>query len=183
MSMNSLPEIQRICAAMENEEIGRASFLECLCRLVAAEIGCSRVGIWVFRESSSGRILHCLALYDQSKNCMTSVPDVSGEEVVAYFQTLERVGYVMATDARIHFATEGMFAAHLAPNGVHSMMASAFSVNGKLYGAFTCTQVGRQMEWERRQLNALRQIGSRASLALASQAERLVVNTKPAALT
>jgi GAF domain-containing protein len=180
--MKSQMEIQRICAAIENGEIDRASFLERCTKLVAAEVGCSRAGIWVFRETVRGRTLHCLALHDRANRAMTTVPDEAGDHVVAYFQALEQVGYVMATDARVHFATAGLFADHLAPNGVESMMAASFSVNGKLYGAFTCSQVGRQMEWDRQQLNVLRQIGSRASLALAAHAARTAMDTRPAAL-
>jgi hypothetical protein len=53
-------------------------------------------------------------------------------------------------------------------------------VNGKLYGAFTCTQVGDQIEWARPQLNVLRQIGSRVSLALVTHAARAELDTRPA---
>src|SRR6266516_2200306 len=96
-----------------------------------------------------------------------------------YFQTLEKVGYVIAADARTHFATAGFFAEQLAPRGIESIMAASFSVNGKLYGAFTCTQVGSQTEWGRPQLNVLRQIGARVSLALATHAARTALDTRP----
>lgn len=62
------------------------------------------------------------------------------------------------------------------------MMAVSFSVNGRLFGAFTCTQMVYAMEWSRPQLNALRQIGSRVSLALATSDTRTALETRPAAL-
>jgi hypothetical protein len=62
------------------------------------------------------------------------------------------------------------------------MMASSFSVNEGLFGAFTCTQAGCAMEWSRPQLNVLRQIGSRTSLALATYDARTALDTRPAAL-
>jgi GAF domain-containing protein len=181
--MNPQAEIQRLCAALENGEIDRTAFLEHSSRLVAVEVGCSRAGVWVFRDTSFGRTLHCLAMHDRLKGGMTAVPDDSaGEPVAAYFHALEQVGYVMATDARTHFATAGFFPDRLAPRDVQSVMAASFSVNGKLHGAFTCAQAGRQMVWTRPQLNVLRQIGSRASLALAAHAIRTAMDTRPAPL-
>jgi GAF domain-containing protein len=180
--MNIPIETQRLCAMLEHQEVDRDAFLDRCSRLVAQAIGCSRAGIWVFVDTQNGRFLRCLAMYDGLRNRMTTVSDHSGDHVGVYFQILEQVGYVIATDASEHFATAGFFAEHLKPNGVQSMMAVSFSVNGKVYGAFTCTQVGAQLEWGRPQLNILRQIGSRVSLALASHAARTALDTRPAPL-
>ena len=180
-TMNVAVETQRICAMLEHAEIDQRAFLDRSARLVAEAVGCSRAGIWVFVGTLNGRMMHCLAMYDGVKNRMTTVADhPPGDHVSVYFQTLEKVGYVIATDARTHFATAGFFAEHLQPRGVQSMMAASFSVNGKLYGAFTCAQVGSQIEWARPQLNVLRQIGARVSLALATHAARTAMDTRPA---
>lgn len=180
--MNVAVETQRICAMLEHAEIDQRAFLDRTARLVADAVGCSRAGIWVFVGTMNGRLLRCLAMYDGVNDCMTTAADHQpGDSVGVYFQTLERVGYVLATDARTHFATAGFFAEHLEPRGVQSMMAAGFSVNGNLYGAFTCAQVGRQTEWARPQLNLLRQIGARVSLALVTHATRTALDTRPAA--
>jgi GAF domain-containing protein len=173
---------QHMCARLENAEVSRAVFLEQCTRLVAATVGCSRAGVWVFRHTADGQELNCLAMYDGVGDRMTTVQDEAGEHVHTYFQTLEQVGYVIAADAQTHFATAGFFSDRLEPRGVRSMMAASFSVNGRLFGAFTCTQVGSPMEWSRPQLNVLRQIGSRASLALATYDARTALDTRPAAL-
>jgi hypothetical protein len=47
-------------------------------------------------------------------------------------------------------------------------MASSFSINGRLFGAFTCTQVERAADWTPLQLTKLKRIGARVSLALAN---------------
>ncbi len=60
----------------------------------------------------------------------------------------------------------GLFARRLHGRGVRSLLASSFAVNGRLFGAFTCTQVGARQEWTSRQLGTLRQIGAQTSLAL-----------------
>jgi len=136
----------------------------------------------VFRDTERGRTLHCLAMFDSNANRMTFVDDEAGPHVLTYFQTLDQVGYVMAADAQTHFATAGFFNDRFKPNGVCSMMAASFSVNGRLFGAFTCTQVNSRIEWNRSQLQALRHIGHRASLALASHEARTALDTRPTLL-
>jgi GAF domain-containing protein len=175
-------DLQRLCARLENGEADGSAFLEQCTRLVATAVGCTRAGVWVFRDTARGRTLHCLALYDGVMDRMTSVEDEAGVHVLTYFQTLEHVGYVMAADAQTHFATSGFFDDRLQPNGVRSMMAAGFSVNGRLFGAFTCSQVHSRMEWSRSQLDVLRQIGHRASLAIASYEARTALDTRPARL-
>jgi GAF domain-containing protein len=175
-------EVQRLCGDFENRVIRRPEFLEHCARLVAARVGCSRAGIWIFQGQKPSLRMHCLAMFDGVREQMTQVPDEEGTSVSDYFLALEQTGHVIATDARVHFATAGFFEQWLESNGVKSLLAAAFSVNGQLYGAFTCAHVGSQMEWSRSQLSVLRQIGSRISLALAN-ADRAPTDTQPALLS
>jgi GAF domain-containing protein len=174
-------EVQRLCADFDHREIRRTEFLDRCTRLVASTIGCSRAGIWVFNGERPALSLRCLAMYDATRDRMTQVPDEEGPPVAEYFLALEQTGHVMATDARAHFATAGFFGRFLEANHVKSLLAAAFSVNGRLYGAFTCTQVGTEKEWTRPELASLRVIGSRVSLALAN-ADRSATDTQPALL-
>lgn len=180
--MDLLTETQRLCADFDHREIKRTAFLDRCTRLVASTIGCSRAGVWVFQGERPALRMHCLAMYDAIRDRSTQVPDEEGPSVAEYFLALEQTGHVLATDARAHFATSGFFDKWLAGNNVKSLLAAAFSINGRLYGAFTCTQVGSEMEWTRQQLTALRTIGSRVSLALAN-AERAPTDTQPALLS
>jgi GAF domain-containing protein len=175
-------QVQRLCGDFENRLIKRPDFLEQCARLVADHVGCSRTGIWIFQGEKPALRMHCLAMFDGVNGQMAQVPDEEGLSVSDYFLALEQTGHVMATDARVHFATAGFFEQWLEPNGVKSLLAAAFSVNGRLYGAFTCAQVGEQMEWNRAQLAMLRQIGARISLALAN-ADRVATDTQPALLS
>ncbi len=180
--MDFLAETQRLCGDFANGGVKREDFLDRCTRLVASTIGCSRAGVWVFQGEQPALRLHCLAMYDATRERMTRVPDEFGEAVAAYFLALEQTGHVIATDVGAHFATAGFFEKQLAKNNVKSLLAAAFSINGRLYGAFTCAQVGSEMEWSRQQLAALRAIGSRVSLALAN-AERAPTDTQPALLS
>ena len=158
-------EMRSLCAQLADGRCDRATFLERCARLTNATVGCSRTGIWMFVDTAEGRILRCLAMYDAVNRRMAHVPDETNE-VGAYFKALEEDGYVVASDAHEHPATAGFFAQRLGARGVRSLLASSFSVNGQVFGAFTCTQVGEKMAWSAKQLAALRLIGGPASLAL-----------------
>ncbi len=179
--MDSAVEVRRLCAQVEHRNISVPEFVASCARLIAETVDCSRAGIWVFEESSLGRSLRCLAMHDNVSQRLVRVPDETGDTVSAYFQALERGGHVMAYDARTHPATSGFFAEHLEVNGVRSLMAVSFAVNGTLFGAFTCTQVGSRREWTSAQLSQLRLIASKVSLALAD-AVRCAADTLPAPL-
>ncbi|MGD9836111.1 MAG: hypothetical protein AB7U92_25450, partial [Piscinibacter sp.] len=56
-----------------------------------------------------------------------------------------------------------------------------FSINGVPFGTFSCEQAGQPLVWTQRQAQMLRQVGSRASLALLHAATAMP-DTQPAAL-
>lgn len=174
--------MQALCGQIDRGEIDTHEFVQRCTRHVAKEIGCSRAGIWIFIDTSDGRVLHCLGMYDATRDRSVEVTDEGGPQVSAYFDALTNDGHVLAIDARNHPATAGFFESKLSGNNVHSLLAASFGVNGKLFGAYTCTQVGRAMPWTLRQLAALKEIGARSSLALSGATAATVLNTMPANL-
>jgi hypothetical protein len=60
-------------------------------------------------------------------------------------------------------------------------MDMSFSVNGVLFGTFSCEQLGTPVDWTQRQLQVLRKIASRASLTL-MHVLSMAVDTAPGAL-
>ena len=161
-------EVDFLCARLNCGEIPRQRFVEECAKLTTRQVGCSRAGLWVFVDSPQGRLLRCEGVYDRVNDRLVQVADESEERSGPYFLELERSGHVLANDARTHPATRSFFEDHLQSTGVQSLMAAAFSLNGRLFGAFTCTQVGEPMAWSQRQLAILTKIGARATLALAS---------------
>lgn len=160
-------QVQFLCGQLDRREMTRPEFVEACSRLISASIGCTRAGIWLVDEAGDASLLRCLGIYDSSKDRMTLAPSESSEQVSPYLHALRTTGHVLADDARFHPATAGFFADKLGENGVRSLMASAFSLNGELFGAFTCTQIGTPIHWTPVQLRTLKRIGSRVSLALA----------------
>jgi len=118
-------------------------------------------------ETEHGRTMRCLGIFDRTQRLMLNVEDRTEHSAGPYFDELERIGHVMATDARSDPATRAFFDGSFADRGVVSLMAAAFSLNGRLFGAFTCTQLHEPMPWSHRQLGILTKIGSRVTLALA----------------
>lgn len=171
--------IQALCGQIDRGEIGTQEFVQRCTRHVAREIGCSRAGIWLFVETAEGRVLQCIGMYDATRDRSVVVPDEGGPQVGAYFDALANDGHVIAVDARTHPATAGFFDAKLSGNDVHSLMAASFGVNGRLFGAYTCTQVGSPMHWTPRQLSLLKEIGARSSLALSGATAATLSSTLP----
>ena len=171
--------MQALCGQIDRGEIDTHEFVQRCTRHVTKEIGCSRSGIWIFVDTAEGRVLHCIGMYDATLDSSVEVTDESGPQVSAYFDALTNDGHVLAVDARTHPATAGFFDSKLSGNNVHSLMAASFGVNGKLFGAYTCTQVGRPMAWTPRQLAVLREIGARSSLALCGATAAPILHTLP----
>ncbi len=171
--------MQALCGEVDRGEIGVLKFVQRCTRHVAKEIGCSRTGIWLFMETAQGRVLRCIGMYDATRDTSVEVSDESGPQVSAYFDALTHDGHVLAVDARTHPSTAGFFDQKLSVSNVHSLMAASFGVNGKLFGAYTCTQVGRPMTWTPRQLALLKEIGARSSLALSGATAAPVLHTLP----
>ena len=167
--MNDFGHLQALCGDFDRREVSSAHFMEECTRLIAAVIGCKRVGIWLFEDVPDGRALRCLSFYDGASDRMTGMLDENSVQVGAYFEALEQVGHVLANDARTHPATAGFFSDKISANGVRSLMAASFSVNGCLFGAFTCTQP-QVTVWSPVQLANLKRMGARVSLALANAA-------------
>ncbi len=167
-----LPERVARCWEGRGERLLENSVcLECCTRLVAAEIGCGRAGVWQFVEAAEGgRALKCLALYDAESDAMVNVPD--SHAVGAYFLAIEQTGYINAADASSHFATSDLFADRLSARRIRSLLAASLSFGGQVRGAFTCTEVDRQVEWSPGQVGVLRQVAARVAQALFGDSTR-----------
>lgn len=163
--MPSGDALRDVCGRLDSGDIDYVQFLELFTRELAREMACTRAGIWIFVGGERSRILHNIAMYDASRDRMVGASDIEGSAVTAYFDALLRDGCVVAPDALTHPATVG-FREDLQRLDIRSLMDVCFSGNGSLFGAFSCEQVGKQVDWSPRQLQRLRQIGVMASLTL-----------------
>jgi hypothetical protein len=179
--MPEQPDLQVISGRLERGEIDSAQYLEQLTRFVAAQIGCSRAGLRVFVDAPEGRALRCIAMYDASLDRMVTAVDILHPEKSAYVDQLQSDGCVTSADALNDPVMDGDARSYLVMTNIASVMDMSFSVNGMLFGTFSCEQLGTPVEWSQRQLQSLRKIASRASLTL-MHVVNASVDTAPGAL-
>jgi GAF domain-containing protein len=180
-AMTDADALQTISSRLERGEISSAQFLEQLARFMTDHIECSRAGVWFFVDAPASRVLRCAAMHDAARDCMVGTRDIPNADVGPFFEALCRDGCIVAADARVHPALTDLLADYLVPLDIHSQLDICFSVNGVLLGIFSCEQVGTPKVWSQRHLQALRQIGSHASLSL-MRAASSVIDTAPGAL-
>ena len=179
--MPDAQEILELCGLLERGEIDSPLFFERFTRAMTALIGCSRAGVWMFVGAAADAVLRCIAMYDATQGRMVPVADIVNARDGLYFEALLRDDCMVAPHARSHAATIGFLDDYLLPLDIHSRLDVGFSVNGQLFGTFSCEQIGAPMVWTQRQLQLLRQIASRASLTL-MHAATATVDTAPGAL-
>lgn len=179
--MPDQPDLQVISGRLERGEIDSAQYLEQLMRFVAAHIGCSRAALRLFIDTPEGRALRSVAMYDTALNRMVAPADIVHAGTDPYLERLQHEGNVAASDAATDPVTTGALREYVLANGVVSLMDMSFSVNGVLFGTFSCEQLDKRVEWTQRQLQSLRKIASRASLTL-MHVVNASVDTTPGAL-
>ena len=179
--MPDMTALQRICGLLDRGQIDHARFLEQFTRRMAQDIGCSRAGVRLLVRSPDGAALHCLEMFDTSSNQSVKVRDIPAAEAASYFEPLLRHGAIVSPDCLHDPVTAPFVRDYLAPMNVQSLLDVGFSVNGVLYGTFSCEQVGATQAWTAAQLNWLRQMASRVSLTL-MHAITSHVDTTPGAL-
>jgi hypothetical protein len=179
--MPDQPDLQIISGRLERGEIDSAQYLEQLMRFVAAQIGCTRAGLRLFIDTPAGRALRSVAMYDAAQDRMVGAADIVHAGSDPYLERLQHEGNVTASDAAIDPVTAGVLREYVADNAIVSLMDMSFSVNGVLFGTFSCEQLDKRVEWTQRQLQSLRKIASRASLTL-MHVVNASVDTTPGAL-
>jgi GAF domain-containing protein len=179
--MADLMAVQNICGMLDRGEIDRLEFLQKLTRSMAAEMGCARAAVRLLIQHASGPALRSIALYDAVHDTMVRVPDMTGEDTQTYFDALLREGTVVAPNVAASPATRPFLDTYLVPQRVRALLDASFSVNGVLYGAFSCEQLEDPQPWTQQQVNLLRQISGRASLTL-MHAINAQIDTTPGAL-
>jgi GAF domain-containing protein len=179
--MPELVPLLPLLAELDRGEIDSGAFLAQFTVQLAGMVGCTRAGVWMFQGGGADRALHCVSLYDVNQRAHVPATDMLAADVQDYFDALLRDGCVIADDAFTHPATVGFRDEYLLPQDVRSIMDVCFTVNGVMLGTFCCEQVGQRVTWSAQQLQTLRKVAARTSLALL-RAASATVDTAPGAL-
>jgi GAF domain-containing protein len=179
--MSEHSQLQLISGRLERGETTSGEFLEEIVRFVASQVGCSRAGVRLMTSTPQGRVLRCMAMYDTQRERMVATHDLLASDDAPYVKHLVREGFFCSNDAQRDANTTSFTQSYLEPANVASLLDAAFSVNGELFGTFSCEHLGRPVAWTQRQLQSLRTIAARASLTLV-RAVSTTIDTAPGAL-
>jgi hypothetical protein len=179
--MSDLPDLQVISGRLERGEIDGTRYVEQLMRFVADRIGCSRTVLRLFVDTDDGCVLRSAGMFDARLDQMVGSPDLLHGPGSPYLERLQRDGSVCVANARLDPVASGALSDYVRADAIESFMDMSFSVNGVLFGTFSCEQIGAPIDWGQRQLQALRKIASRASLTL-MYLVNASVDTAPGAL-
>jgi GAF domain-containing protein len=164
--MTDFTAIDLLCSRHDRGEIDNRPFLNELAALLAQSIGCSRAGVRVALETSSGSVLRTLAMYELSASRLIDVPDLAGDGVQRYLRHLGRQGDIVAPDVTSHSDLPALLGSYVNAYGVRSLMDVGVSLNGSLLGTLSCEQLHERCQWSPRQVHLLRYFSERASSPL-----------------
>ena len=159
-------QLQLISGQFERAEVTGEQYLELLMRQVSVQLGCVRSGLRLFTGDGPTRVARCVAMYDASASLIVPAADIVHDESGPYLQGLRHSGCVIIDfDASAASGTDAL-QDYLRIVGAASVLDMGFSVNGALFGAFSCERDAASQPWSQRHIQLLRKIASRASLTL-----------------
>ncbi|RYF40044.1 MAG: GAF domain-containing protein [Cytophagaceae bacterium] len=177
MLFTHIDRLQALLGLLREGSIDGMEFYQRVARIGADAVRSSRAGVWLFRDEVNGCSITCMGMYDRVRGRTTNVPDVHSSQAGLFFDALTSTGHVVADEAVSHPATRLFFEQKITQLNVRSLAATAFSVNGKVYGAFTCTQIDTPRHWTQKEIILLKRLGANASLVL-READRWLQSQK-----
>jgi hypothetical protein len=122
----------------------------------------NRVSLWKFGENQT--YLQCLLCFDKLDNKYTSEHILSKADYPEYFAGLAKSNCVMASNAREHPMTRCFNQDYFIPNQIHSLLDYVLHHDFIPTGVICCESVGRRVEWEQEDVDALRKIATIISM-------------------
>jgi hypothetical protein len=122
----------------------------------------NRVSLWKFGEDQA--YLQCLLCFDQLDNVYSSDQVLKKQDFPEYFAGLISSNCIMASHAREHQITRCFNQDYFIPNQIHSLLDYVLHHDFVPTGVICCESVGRRVEWQEEDLNALRKIATIISM-------------------
>jgi len=160
--VTTLDNLRDLIARSDWGEIDPDAFLKALGRLIVSELGCSRAGARFLVDTSAGRALRTVTMYDAAAAAVVEVSEMLDDGIDAYLITMARQGAIAAshveTDTRVPLGMRQV----LVGQGARSLLETVISLNGMIYGTLCCEHVDSAAAWSPRQVDLLRRIAVRA---------------------
>ncbi|WP_341528224.1 PAS domain S-box protein [Nostoc sp. UHCC 0302] len=148
----------------------------------AKNIGVERASVWLYDET--GMDIHCLDLFEQSRNQHSEGFFLSSADYPVYFQALQQDQIIAADDAHTDPRTKEFLESYLTPLGITSLLDTPIRLEGKTVGVVCLEAVGIAHNWTLEDQNFARSLGNLVSLMLEArfrqraEAARLVSEEK-----
>jgi len=110
----------------------------------AKQLDVARVGIWFFEQAYSQLV--CSVFYDQGE-LMQAEDSLCVSDFPEYFKALREQGFISASDALNHPATQGFSEQYLIPLGITSMMNTPIYRQGQIVGIICYGHIGAKRIW------------------------------------
>lgn len=141
-------------------------------------IGCTRAGVWIFLDTAEGRALRCMAMYDRRVDRVVSAADMLNAAAALLRHWWPMAAWLLP----MRGITPPRRCSAMTTWCRWTFTRCSMSVFGQRRAfAPSAANSRAPLVWSQRQIQMLRQIGSRASLALLNAANAHT-GTQPAAL-
>lgn len=158
--------IGKLLGQSEWGEVDSDTFLRELAATMAHELKCSRFGVRLAMDTPLGRTLKTVVMYDRARRDTVHVPDIIGDEVDEHLGTVSRCGGIcserVADEARIPAIVRDC----LAQCDVRSLLETAISMNGLVYGTLSAEHVGIAADWSPHHLELMRRLAVKTAPTL-----------------
>ncbi|WKB53285.1 ATP-binding cassette domain-containing protein [Eleftheria terrae] len=168
-SLDGLPAAVRAHNAdLLNDRLSVADYRARLCVELQTTFACSRASLWRFGGAAPGDLsLTCVAAFDEAEGPSSGGDVLNQSEYHGYFEALLQHGVYASIDVLTDPHLQGLVAPYFLPRGIRSLLDTTFKVNGKIFGVVCIEQTGAPRDWTLRERQALRNVSSQISLAVA----------------
>jgi len=104
-----------------------------------------RVSVWRYSESRA--LIHCVDLYELSKDLHSSGAELEARCFPSYFEALTTSEAIVANDAHTHPQTREFSDSFLTPLNITSMLDIPVRLHGRLKGVLCHEHVGKGVTW------------------------------------
>lgn len=123
---------------------GHTALFEKICKTAVSTLAINRVSIWLFDNNNAH--LSRMFLYEVSSGT-DAVLALTREEYPVYFETLEKLPYILASDARTHEATQEFTENYLKPLNIYSLLDCPITLDRKTIGVICCEHQHEYKNW------------------------------------
>ena len=166
--MSGLSEMEVLCSRLCLDQIACRQFMDLFVQMACREVGTASASILLFDDPRAEGLFRVVAHHDRNGADRCGGLDGLHAGARSFAEELAARGHVMTARAAAWAGTQELRCCPPFDSRVSALIATPLSLNGRLFGAFTCTDGDPGLEPSIRHLASLRRISVRATFALAA---------------